>query len=180
MDVFTDFTRPRHARTCAFCPIKSCCQLNDPDSDFLPGSGWPVRHEATIVPKGTIFLQNSPFTSVFIVKSGTVKTFHVDERGVETILAFYLPGQMFGFDGIASGVHSCSAIALESTHICRPGVRVLNSTVIARPNIMQGILKEISRELNNAERRNRWLSQSTAEERVVDFLLDVAKRYRQC
>lgn len=137
-------------------------------------------HVCSVVNKGMVFSQNSRFSTYFVVRKGAVKTVHVDERGNEKILAFYLPGQMFGFDGIASGVHACSAVALERSQLCRLSIRQMEGLVRGAPELAYGALKAMSSELNAAERMNRWLSQNTAEERVVGFLLDMARRHLGC
>ena len=38
--------------------------------------------------------------------------------GREQVTNFYMAGEMIGFDGISSGVHSCDVIALEDTEVC--------------------------------------------------------------
>lgn len=167
-------------RACDHCQPEPRGHSNGSDADRLSGPALLAGHDATVVSKGMIFAQNAPFTTCFVVKSGTVKTFHVNERGDEKVLGFYLPGQMFGFDGIASGVRGCSAIALERSRLGRLSLLPEEGFGRVAPELAYGILKAMSGELDSAERMNRWLSQNTAEERVIGFLLDVARRYRQC
>lgn len=69
--------------------------------------------------KSAVFMQQAPFTSFFVVKSGSVKTVHVNERGDERILGFYFPGELFGLDGLTNGTYGCTALALERSMICR-------------------------------------------------------------
>jgi CRP/FNR family transcriptional regulator len=139
-----------------------------------------ARHDATLIRKGIVFLQRSPFTSCFVVQSGSVKTFYTNERGDEHVLGFYMPGEMFGFDGVADNMYGCSAIALERSLLCRLSIRRLDEAGRERPELAYLMLKAMSQELKNAERMNRWLSQNSAEERVVGFLLDMADRRRRC
>ncbi|HET8850040.1 MAG TPA: cyclic nucleotide-binding domain-containing protein [Marinobacter sp.] len=69
--------------------------------------------------KSAVFMQQAPFTSFFVVKSGSVKSIHVNERGDERILGFYFPGELFGLDGLTNGTYGCTALALERSMICR-------------------------------------------------------------
>lgn len=170
----------QHSLACKNCWLNPLCHSGYSHSGLIFDLTLLARHASSVVNKGMVFMQNAPFSTYFIVRSGAVKTFHVNERRDEKILAFYLPGQMFGFDGIASGVHTCSAIALERSQLCRLSIRQMEELGRVSPELAYGVLKALSSELNGAERLNRWLSQSTAEERVVGFLLDIARRYRQC
>lgn len=165
---------------CKNCRLVPLCHSGQSDADLIFDLTLLARHSSSVVKKGMIFIQDAPFTTCFVVRTGAVKTFHVDERGNEKILAFYLPGQMFGFDGIASGVNACSAVALERSQLCRLSLRQMEWLGIVTPELAYGVIKAISSELNAAERMNRWISQNTAEERVVGFLLDFAKRYQRC
>lgn len=123
--------------------------------------------------------QNEPFSACFVVKNGAVKTVHVNERGDEKILGFYLPGDMFGLEGIVNGVQACSAVALSRSILCRLNFRKLEAIGRQLPALQHWLLQSMSRELNSVERMTRWLSYSTAEERVIGFLLDVSFRLKR-
>lgn len=170
---------PRY-RACKNCQLIPLCHSGHSDTNFTVDLSLLARHSSSVVKKGMIFIQDAPFTTCFVVRSGAAKTFHVDERGNEKVLAFYLPGQIFGFDGIASGFHACSAIALERSQLCRLSLRQMECLTKNTPELAYRVIKAMSGELNAAERMNRWLSQNTAEERVVGFLLDFARRHQRC
>ncbi|XKH02597.1 helix-turn-helix domain-containing protein [Marinobacter nauticus] len=114
-----------------------------------------------------------------MVKSGAVKTVHIDHLGQEKVLGLYLPGDLFGLDGVYSGSHACSSLALERSLICRINFSELEQQMVRIPKLQHLLLRVMSEQLHAAHNLIRYLSQSTAEERVVRFILDLAERYRQ-
>jgi CRP/FNR family transcriptional regulator len=137
-----------------------------------------TRKQVTYNAKSAVFMQQAPFTSFFVVKSGSVKTVHVNERGDERILGFYFPGELFGLDGLTNGTYGCTALALERSMICRLNMDRLEELGAKLPQVQHWLLQTFSQELSNMERMTRWLSYGSAEERVVGFLLDMSRRHR--
>lgn len=166
-------------RSCLNCQLGHLCLPGQSTFEQLARIEVSARQQITYNSKATIFSQWSPFTSFFIVKSGSVKTVHVNRRGDEKVLGFYLPSEMFGLEGVVNGNYGCTATALERSTICRLNFDKLQELGCRLPSMQQWLLKSFSRELNNVERMTRWLSYSTAEERVVGFLLDISNRHRK-
>ena len=65
-----------------------------------------------------IYHAGEKFKSIYAVRSGAIKGFTVNNEGVEQDTGFYLPGEIFGMDGICHPDHINSAIALETAAIC--------------------------------------------------------------
>lgn len=124
-----------------------------------------------------LFSQNELFSSAFIVKSGAVKTVKVSERGDEKILGFYLPGEMFGLDGISRGSYSCSAIALERSSVCEIPFTRLEDLARELPHLQHHLFQVMSREISGAEDLGMLLSKNTAEERIISLLLTLSSRH---
>lgn len=71
------------------------------------------------VPRGEhLFRFGDPFTAIYAVRSGSIKTYATMEDGREQVMGFHLPGELLGLDAINTGTHPCSARALESTSVC--------------------------------------------------------------
>jgi CRP/FNR family nitrogen fixation transcriptional regulator len=110
---------------------------------------------------------------LYQVISGAVRTYRILDDGRRQIGAFYLPGDIFGLE--ACETHISSAEAVCETRL----VAVTRSAVMARA----GHEKEFARLLWNATARELRRFQehlglliSSAEERVVSFLLDMKRR----
>ena len=65
-----------------------------------------------------LFRQGDSFSSVFAVRSGSLKTYSVSDCGEEQITGFHLPSEFVGLSGVDTELYPTSAIALETTSIC--------------------------------------------------------------
>ena len=61
-----------------------------------------------------LFRQGDPFSCIYVVKTGTVKSFDPGEDGSEQVLGFHLPGELIGLDAIESGFYSSVMIDASS------------------------------------------------------------------
>lgn len=165
-------------RSCLNCRLGRLCLPDHCTFEQLARLEVAVRQQLTYNSKAAIFSQSAPFTSCYIVKSGSIKTVHVNKRGDEKVLGFYLPGEMFGLEGICSGSYECSAFALERSTLCRLNFEKLEEVSSRIPSLQHWLFQTLGKELTTAERMNRWLSYSSAEERVLGFLLDISARHR--
>ena len=120
-----------------------------------------------------IYGEDEPAEYLYQVVSGAVRTYKILEDGRRQICAFYLPGDIFGFE--AADNHMASAEAVGETHLL----------VVKRSAIMTqaGHEKELARELweTTAQELRRFqehmlLLIKSAEERVAGFLVEMARR----
>ena len=65
-----------------------------------------------------LFRGGERFRSLYVVKTGSVKTYAPSEEGGEQVLGFHLPGEIIGLDAIDKSCHACSAKVLETSAIC--------------------------------------------------------------
>lgn len=56
--------------------------------------------------------------SIFIIQSGTIKSYSADDTGSETVLSLYLPTELMGFEAIETGTQTHSAVAIEASSYC--------------------------------------------------------------
>jgi CRP/FNR family nitrogen fixation transcriptional regulator len=95
------------------------------------------------------------------------------DDGRRQIVAFYLPGDIFGVD--AGDVHLSSAEAVSESQV----LVVKRSSVLARAENQKDISKQLwtlmARELQRVQQHSLVLIKS-AEERVAGFLLEMASR----
>src|SRR6516162_9735878 len=65
-----------------------------------------------------LYRSGEVFDSVYLIRVGFVKTVALLEDGREQVTGFYMPCELFGLDGIASGRHGIDAVALANCEIC--------------------------------------------------------------
>lgn len=74
-----------------------------------------IERKKPLQPREGVFLSGEPFTSIYAVRSGSIKSFCIDADGREQVTGFYFPGELFGWDGLANEHYQNTAIALETT-----------------------------------------------------------------
>jgi CRP/FNR family transcriptional regulator len=86
-----------------------------------------------------------------------------------------LPGELLGFDALATDLHQYSAIALENLNYCEMPAEELDSLCREVPNLLRELFRHAGKSLTAESERN-LLSRRTAEQRVACFLLDLSDR----
>ena len=128
-------------------------------------------------PGETLCRAGDEFESLYVVRSGCLKTVSFDDAGNEQVLAFPMRGDAIGVDGFDRGHHTEDAIALESCHvIIVPFARI---AALARniPNVERLVYAIFNRELVHRQNMVRLLGMLNAEARVAAFLLDLSDRF---
>lgn len=162
--------------SCSQCRLASIClpislHVEDVDKvDNIIQRGRPLQ-------KGDyLYRAREKFHSVYAVRSGTVKTLVGTNDGKEQVTGFYLPGEILGLDGIADGIHTNSAIALETSAICEIPFDQLDDLGSRIPNLHRHMFRLMGREIGSEQQLIALLSKSNADERVATLLLSISNR----
>ena len=122
---------------------------------------------------GEIYGEGEQADYVYKIASGAVRTYKVLADGRRQIGAFYLPGDVFGLEVGEEHLHSAEAV-IESTVMV-----VKRSALIGLAARNSDVARELwaftGRELARVQ-EHVLLLVKTAQERVVDFLLEMANR----
>ncbi|WP_340035506.1 helix-turn-helix domain-containing protein [Aminobacter sp. Piv2-1] len=134
------------------------------DRESLFGDPMPVSFH----PAGSeIFCEGDEVNCLYEVKFGCVRTYRLLDDGRRQIAAFYLPGEVFGFEADRS--HHFSADAVVTTAVC--SIRLATAIDLSRQ-----ILPLALRGLVRAQEHLLVLGRQNAVERVAAFLLDMSVR----
>lgn len=126
-----------------------------------------------------LFRQGDEFEYLYVVKTGTVKSFDPGEDGGEQVLGFHLPGELIGLDAIESGYHHCSAKILETTAVCEIPFHKLEHLSSIIPSLQHQLYRLMSREIGHDEEMLTLLGKRNAEERLASFLLSLSSRFQR-
>jgi len=151
-------------------------------------SQLPVPVRSTRIPEGPLGLmgvsmrfgrneevygEDEPAGFLYQVVSGAVRTYRMLDDGRRQIVAFYLPGDVFGVE--AGEVHLASAEAVSDSQV----LVVKRASAMARAELQRDLSKQLwmlaVRELQRVQQHSLALIKS-AEERVAGFLLEMAGR----
>ncbi len=126
-----------------------------------------------------IYRQGAAFQSIYAVRTGAVKASFLDRDGEETVIGFYLPGEVFGIDGIGTRHYRSTASALEHSAICEIPFDRFDGLGVQLPGLRQHLLALLSRDLVEEQQHSVLLAKRSAEQRVAAFLINLSHRYKR-
>jgi len=163
---------------CKDCSLSSLClplSLDFADMEQLDS----IVKRAKPLKKGEfLFHQGDAFASVFAVRSGSLKTFSINDDGSEQLTGFYLPSELVGLSGLHNERHPVCAQALETTSLCELPFAHLDELTATLPGLRHQLLRVMSREIQGDEQMMWLLSKKTADARIASFLLNLSTRFR--
>ncbi|MCF8261657.1 MAG: Crp/Fnr family transcriptional regulator [Melioribacteraceae bacterium] len=125
-----------------------------------------------------IYFANEPSNSIFFLKKGRVKLTRMSPDGKELIIALVNPGEVFGeMVMVDEGERSDFATAIEPAKICAITKDDFKKFVESNPVLNLRITKLIGFKLKKYSERIEELVFRDAEQRVVSFILNMAKEY---
>ncbi len=164
---------------CANCSLATLCLPYGLDSQDVERLENIVKRNKPIQRGQLLYGPGDKFRSLYVVKTGAVKTFTQTPAGDEHVIGFHLPGEILGLDAIQDNQHGCFAKALETTAVCELPFEKLEQLATAIPGLQHQMLRLLSREVSAEANMISLLNNSTAEERLASFLLSLSERFRR-
>ncbi len=128
--------------------------------------------------RGTALVSaGEPFSSVYATRLGSFKAVLLSESGHEQITGFYMTGEMIGLDGIDTGVHQATIVAMEESEVCSIPFAALQRLAAINPHVQRQLHRALSRELGLYQGVMLLLGTMTAEQKMATFILSLSKRF---
>lgn len=162
---------------CNHCPVHQICMPLNATQTLLQQLDDLILFRKKIKHGATIYHSGSPFKALYAVKSGYVKTETLLEDGRIQVTGFYMPGEILGFDGIATGEHGCTSVALDDSEICIIAFDVENGFHQSSVALGHHFYQMMSREIVRNYTMMLLLGSMQTEERVAAFLLNLSERF---
>jgi CRP/FNR family transcriptional regulator len=124
-----------------------------------------------------LFRKGDPIKAIYAVTSGTIKMVHVTDTGLQQVLGFRFPGELFGEEAIFPRHYNLDAIAVDDATVCRIPIAELEDLGEKIPSVQRDLIDLISRQcylLN--QQMSSYLARNSAEERLSAFLVNVSER----
>lgn len=165
----------RHnTRQCSRCPTLSYC-LSRSLSPVELVSFERVSGSRRIVRRGErLFAQGETFHSLYIVQSGSAKSYVLSEDGNHQITGFHYRGDILGVDGLASGIQSHTAEVLETSSICEILFVDLEAFYVQKGELRRLFFMTLVREMAAVKQQMLVLGKLVAEQRLAHFLLQTS------
>ena len=134
-----------------------------------------LRGIATLieVPRGgeALFNEGDPVAHVHFIASGFVRLSRQAASGRRQVIAFLLPGDVFGFP--EQGLHVNSARALGDATLYQAPWAAFNALMEDEPALQGSLLVRMAFDLRLAQKRILVLGQQNVSQRLATFLLEL-------
>lgn len=122
-----------------------------------------------------IFTQGAPARSFFIVADGWVKLVRARPDGRQALLTTFARGETFA-EAVAmvGGQYPATAVAATDVRLARIEADVLREEICAQPEIGFAMIAATAQHLHQMVRQIEQLKLQSGDERVADFLLELA------
>ncbi|MGX7894733.1 Crp/Fnr family transcriptional regulator [Tsuneonella sp. HG222] len=157
---------------CAECPVRdraACSVLDDAGREALARSG----RTRTFRRGETVFAAGEPSTNCATLVSGALKISATDEDGSERILALVHPAGFVGELFAPFAAHDITA--LTDSKVCLFAQADLDRAVQDHPALARALLRRTQEDLHESRRMLELTSRRSAEERVGNLLLALAR-----
>lgn len=126
----------------------------------------------------TIFQEAAAPKGIFCIEKGKVKVSQLGIDGKDQILHLAKDGDVMGYRATLSGdIYSCSATAIEQSHICFIPKDIFISLVEKNSKLALQIIHLFSKELKKIETNLTKITQRPVKERIAQSLLLLKNKY---
>lgn len=164
---------------CKNCSLSTLCLPMGLTPDDVERLDAIIKRSRPLQKGDHVFRSGETFQSLYVVKTGTVKTYTETSDGGEQVVGFHLPGEIIGLDAIQTDRHGCSAKVLETSAICELPFNNLEGLAGHIPSLQHQMFRLLSKEISRDTEMLSLLGKSTAEERLATFLLNLSQRHQQ-
>lgn len=167
------------ATRCLECGLQKLCFPPSFDEQALTRISQLVAQPNAIAKGVSVYHLGDAMTALYAVRSGALKTSVLLASGDEQITGFYLPGEVVGLDNMGQSHCASTATALEKTTLCELPVAGISRLSQQLPELQGHLFQIMSTELRADYQRLHLMAQTSADVRVVSFLLGLVARQQQ-
>lgn len=164
---------------CKSCSLSTLCLPMGLETDDIERLDAIVKRNRPLQKGDHVFRADDQFRSLYVVKTGSVKSYTQCTDGTEQVIGFHLPGEIIGLDAIQTNRHGCSARVLETTAVCELPFERLTELSGHISSLQHQMFRLLSKEIGQEAEMLTLLGKSTAEERLAAFLLSLSNRFRR-
>lgn len=166
-------------RSCGSCALHELCLPAGIGADDLNRLDATIKDKRMLDRGSSLYRDGDAFEALYVVRSGSLKTFVQNEAGDLQIVGFHLPGEILGFDALAFDRHVSQAEALERSSICELPYAQLQQVTSDVPALHRQLMRVISREVVEEHRHLVMMGKQQAQEQLATFLTSLADRYER-
>ncbi|WP_018981794.1 fumarate/nitrate reduction transcriptional regulator Fnr [Salinimonas chungwhensis] len=165
-----------HCQNCSFSHLCLPVALNKTEVESLDDI---IERKKPLHKNDVLIQAGDKFHALFAVRSGSFKSFISDSDGEEQIVAFHLPGDIIGFDGLRAQEHQIYTKALETAMVCELPYETLDEMSVNFPKLRRQIMSFMSAEIKHDHEMMLLLNRRTAEEKLIYFIARLSARFEE-
>ncbi|MGR8948569.1 MAG: cyclic nucleotide-binding domain-containing protein [Gammaproteobacteria bacterium] len=163
-----------HNSRCVDCHCRNTCLFATLSSGER--AQWLNVSQCSKVSRGNdIYRQNEDVSALYVVKSGSFKSYFVSEDGCEQLVAFHYPGDVLGLDAFVKGSHHSNAAALETSSVCRISRSLVDKLAERNPGIWPLFIDAASRQIAERDEHLLVVAQRSARVRLAWFIHQISE-----
>lgn len=180
---------PAFVATKAALPVTHahCCNCRSRDLCLPAGlSPQGIRQVDSVVARrvwvrrrDSLYRAGEDFAALYAIRNGTFKTVLLTDDGREQITGYHMPGELLGLDGIGRDRYGCHAVALEDGEVCVLPFKRLDELAQGVPLVRRNLYRSLTTDIHRDQSMLFLLGSRCAEERVVQFLLNLSAAFRK-
>ncbi len=126
----------------------------------------------------TIFHEGQHPSGLYCINQGKVKLYKTSYEGKEQIVRLCKQGEVMGYRALISDKpYSASAATLEESLVCQIPREEFFNQIEKNPKVALNLIRTLSQELRNAEKRMMNLAQKSVRERLAETLIILKETY---
>lgn len=163
---------------CQNCSINQLCLPYTLDDKSLTQLDDIIERKRPYRRGDHLFRAGDNLDALYAVRSGSFKSYTLNDHGDMQITAFHMPGDLIGFDAISELAHGGFAEALETSMVCEIPYQNLEQLSGQLPALRRQVMRLMSDEISSDKRMLTLINTRTAEQRLAAFLLELSSRFR--
>lgn len=164
---------------CEQCHARELCMTSLFTSKELQTFDDVVGHRAPMRKGERLFLAGDDAKALYVLHSGSVKSYVESTDGDNQITGFHLPGDVIGLNGVDHKVHGETVESLETSSVCELRFSDYEEICKKIPSLQKQLLRYVLKELSHEQTLLLVLGKLTAERRIAYFLLDLSERMNE-
>lgn len=180
MRVMTELSRILSLRelrqSCADCALHQLCLPATIGGEDLQRLDTVVKQRRPLVNGESLYREGDQHPSLYVIRSGSLKTYVTLPEGDVQILGFHIAGELIGLDGLAGQGNQCTAEALERSTLCELPFDTLSDVAEKVPGLQRQLFRVMSREFGREQQHMVMMGRRHAMSRLAIFLRSLSER----
>lgn len=165
--------------SCKQCNLRELCFPHGMSPEEIDNMDDVVEQHKPLHKNDYLYRDGDKTAVIYAVRSGCIKTMTESANGDEQIVGFHLPGEILGMDGFADSLHTCNALALETSSVCELPIDKLDELCHNIPGLQKQMRRIMGKEVSSDHKQLLLLGKMSADERLASFLLSLSGRMHE-